>query len=208
MIGTIHTDNEDELRVVARPVRKTKPTAALLQHSERAALPSQMKAIKDFRAAEAAKLAAECQLVDENEISAAPSSQCSPDTTTMTASTPAPDNSKRARVEDVVDTDIENDDDERENARTNPKCEFFGYYQCIYFTHSKAAKRVRRATVADQEDVDEDGILADVDVQPITDPGPLREDKTRDLDRFFGKPFERTGTNGTVKKHRKCTVCP
>ncbi|KAG2029138.1 hypothetical protein BDR03DRAFT_1018853 [Suillus americanus] len=60
----------------------------------------------------------------------------------------------------------------------------------------------------DQEDVDEDGILADIDVQPITDPGPSREDKTHDLDRFFGKPFERTSANGIVKKHRKCTICP
>ncbi|KAG2059560.1 hypothetical protein BDR06DRAFT_967618 [Suillus hirtellus] len=47
MIGTIHMDNEDELCVVVHLVCKTKPTAALLQHSERAALPSQMKAIND-----------------------------------------------------------------------------------------------------------------------------------------------------------------
>ncbi|KAG0691571.1 hypothetical protein DFH29DRAFT_884153, partial [Suillus ampliporus] len=105
MVGTIHTDNEDELHVVARPVRKTKPTAALLQHSEKAALPSQTKAINDFRVAEAAKLATERQLVaaDQTEIS------------------PAPKNSKRIWSEGIFDTDIENSDDEHENARTNPK---------------------------------------------------------------------------------------
>lgn len=101
MVSTIHTDNEDELRVVARPVHKTKPTAALLQHSEKAALPSQTKAINDFRAAEAAKLATERQLVaaDQTEIS------------------PAPENSKRVRSEGIFDTDIDNSDDEHENAR-------------------------------------------------------------------------------------------
>ncbi|KAG2747640.1 hypothetical protein P692DRAFT_20875468 [Suillus brevipes Sb2] len=58
MTGTVLTDGEDEPRVV-RPVRKIKPTAALLQHSEKAALPSQTKAINDFRAAEATKRASE-----------------------------------------------------------------------------------------------------------------------------------------------------
>lgn len=38
------------------------------------------------------------------------------------------------------------------------------------------AKRVRRATVEDAEDIDEDGILADIDVQSIADSGPTRED--------------------------------
>ena len=44
---------------IARPIRRTKPTAALLQHSEKAVLPSQTKAINDFHAAEAAKRIAE-----------------------------------------------------------------------------------------------------------------------------------------------------
>ena len=71
-----------------------------------------------------------------------------------------------------------------------------------------SAKRVHRATVEDAEDVDEDGILTDIDVQSIADSGPTREDKTRDINEFFGKPFECAGANGTVKKHRKCKVCP
>jgi hypothetical protein len=44
---------------VAHPVCKIKRTAALLQHAEKAALPSQTKAIHDFHTAEAAKRAAE-----------------------------------------------------------------------------------------------------------------------------------------------------
>ena len=71
-----------------------------------------------------------------------------------------------------------------------------------------SAKQVCRATVEDAEDVDEDGILADIDVQSIANSGPTREDKTHDIDEFFGKPFKCTGANSTVKKHRKCKVFP
>jgi hypothetical protein len=39
MVGTVHTDSDDEPGVV-RPVRKVKPTTTLLEHSEKAALPS------------------------------------------------------------------------------------------------------------------------------------------------------------------------
>ena len=60
MTGTVVTDGEEEPRV-ERPVRKIKPTATLLQHSEKAALPSQTKAVNEFRAAEAARRAAEIQ---------------------------------------------------------------------------------------------------------------------------------------------------
>ena len=60
MVGTVHTDNEEEPHIV-RPVRRSKPSAALLQHSEKAAIPSQTKAINEFRAAEAAKRVAEIQ---------------------------------------------------------------------------------------------------------------------------------------------------
>ncbi|KAG2088925.1 uncharacterized protein F5147DRAFT_841227 [Suillus discolor] len=94
MTGTVLTDGEDEPRVV-RPVHKIKPTAALLQHSEKAALPSQIKAITDFRAAEAAKRASECL--------PHPTNVC-------------PDDA----LDDALDDD-ESGDMERENARVNPK---------------------------------------------------------------------------------------
>ncbi|KAG1739694.1 hypothetical protein EDB19DRAFT_1978089 [Suillus lakei] len=54
MVGTVHTDNNDEC--CAWPFHRTKPTTTLLQHSEKAALPSQTQVINAFCAAEAAKL--------------------------------------------------------------------------------------------------------------------------------------------------------
>ncbi|KAG2745412.1 hypothetical protein P692DRAFT_20877656 [Suillus brevipes Sb2] len=90
MTGTVLTDGEDEPRVV-RPVRKIKPTAALLQHSEKAALPSQTKAINDFRAAEAAKRASEVSR---------PAALTAPVPATQLA--PPPSN-KRVRPDDAPD---------------------------------------------------------------------------------------------------------
>jgi len=61
MAGVVLTDGEDEPRI-ERPQRNPKPSATLLAHSEQATLPSQQKAINTFRAAEAAKRAAETAL--------------------------------------------------------------------------------------------------------------------------------------------------
>jgi hypothetical protein len=184
MTGTVLTDGEDEPRVV-RPVRKIKPTAALLQHSEKAALPSQTKAINDFRAAEAAKRASEVSQ---------PAALTAPVPATQLA--PPPSN-KRVRPDDAPDAlddaldDDQSIDTERENARVNPK----------------RAKRKRKSPEKSPELVDEDGVLVDVDVS-IADPGSSREGKTADIDNFFGAAFEHTGANGKVKKHRKCNICP
>jgi hypothetical protein len=52
-----------------------------------------------------------------------------------------------------------------------------------------------------------DGIPVDVDVQSIVELEPTREGRTADIDRFFGDTFDHTGTNGRVKKHRKCKTC-
>lgn len=102
------TSTDAEHRV-ARPVRKTKPTAALLQHAEKAALPSQTKAINEFHAAEAAKHAAERLSPETTE---------SPSTSPIPPSPSAVDTHKRVHPED---SDREPSDDEREDARTNPK---------------------------------------------------------------------------------------
>ena len=123
MIGTIHTDNEDEPRV-ERPVRKTKPSAILLQHSEQAALPSQQKAISDFRAAEAAKHAAECDLAIAAARTRPHTRSPSQDSSPAPAEPPAAsasrvtDTSKRAQVEEADDEDA---DEEHENAQINPR---------------------------------------------------------------------------------------
>jgi hypothetical protein len=71
----------------------------------------------------------------------------------------------------------------------------------------KAYQRIHWATVENAEDVNEDGILIDIDVQSIADSGPTREDKTRDICKFFGDMFEYAGANGAVKKHCRCRVC-
>jgi hypothetical protein len=103
---------------VVRPVRKVKPTAALLEHSEKAALPSQTRAIHDFRAAEALKRTTN----DTHPLVAEPPqapilSARAPNIDTTTPETTR----KRARVEEI-DEDAISGDDEREDARTNPKC--------------------------------------------------------------------------------------
>lgn len=71
-----------------------------------------------------------------------------------------------------------------------------------------SAKKARKVT--DEEEVNKDGILADIDVQPVTDYHnvPTQEDKTHDINEFFSKPFESAGANGKVKKHHKCKECP
>ena len=123
MIGTIHTDNEDEPRV-ERPVRKTKPSAILLQHSKQAALPSQQKAISDFRAAEAAKCAAERDLAIAAAHTRPHTRSPSQDSSPAPAEPPAAsasrvtDTSKRAQVEEADDEDA---DEEHENAQINPQ---------------------------------------------------------------------------------------
>ena len=124
MVGTVLTDGEDDPRV-ERPVRKTKPTAVLLQHSGNPALQSQRKAIDDFRAAEAAKRAAErdAARADLQNTPSTPSSsrESSPVPPTPLASLASQTTgaNKRAHVEEIVDEDA--DDEERENARINPK---------------------------------------------------------------------------------------
>jgi hypothetical protein len=112
----------NQCRVVC-PIRRTKPTAALLHHSEKAALPSQTKAINDFRAAEAAK-AAKYATENQQTTSTTPPEPTIPAPVLSVPST-LPDNSKRPWVEETQSLSdvILSSDDERENARTNPKCE-------------------------------------------------------------------------------------
>ena len=118
--------------------------------------------------------------------------------------------SKRAWVEEIFDDD-DLADDERENAYTNLKCEchVFNIYRSKKLTNAKPiAKKKRKSTVqADSEVVDTAGIPIDVDVQSIVDTRLTCEGKTADINEFFGTVFEQAGTNGKVKKHRKCKIC-
>ncbi|KIK47782.1 hypothetical protein CY34DRAFT_8650 [Suillus luteus UH-Slu-Lm8-n1] len=170
---------------VACPVRKIKPTAALLQHAEKAALPSQTKAIHNFRTAEAAERAA------EHASTSSPTETVeSPRTSPIPSASSAVNPRKRVCPED---SDGESGDDERENAHTNPKPQ----------------KQHKSAVVpAEPELVNADGILIDIDVQSLMEPVSTREAKTADINAFFGATFDHTGANGKVKKHRKCKTCP
>jgi hypothetical protein len=70
-----------------------------------------------------------------------------------------------------------------------------------------ANKKRKTTIITDSEAVSEDGIPTDVDVQTVADSGTTREGKTADIDEFFSATFDHTGTNGKVKKHRKCKIC-
>jgi hypothetical protein len=87
------TGTDGEASRIERPHRQAKPSAVLLaqSNSERATLPSQAKAVVDFRAA--------------------PS---------VASTSHVPDRGKRARVEELFD-DEDSEDEERENAYINPK---------------------------------------------------------------------------------------
>jgi hypothetical protein len=75
--------------------------------------------------------------------------------------------------------------------------------QCSYFFLDK----VNRATLSNPVAVDADGLLMDVDVQPIDDNQPTREDKRQDVDRFFGIAVVKE-VNGKSKKYCTCKLCP
>lgn len=107
MTDTVHTDGKDEPYVV-HLIYKIKPSATLLQHSEKAALPSQTKIINEFHAAEAAKHASEAALT--MPIPSAPSTPLAP-----------PPSNKCMHPNDAFEGD-ESGDMEHENAHINTKC--------------------------------------------------------------------------------------
>ena len=123
MATTIPTNGEDAHE---RPRHHPAPSAALL--AGQATIPSQLKAVEEFRALEAAKCAAAIALAIEEAGASTPTPPSSRATSPVGSgsNTPVPSTSrsgkKRAYVEDIDDDD---DDDEivdttRENARTNP----------------------------------------------------------------------------------------
>jgi hypothetical protein len=127
MVNTVLTDGEEDAHL-GRSRRNPKPSAALLDHPEQATLPSHLQAIETFRAAEAARRAAERQIALEEDAanpisspSGSPSRDNSPvapsgTDTTVPLVLPGP---KRRRA--YVSDEEEESNDEREDARTNPK---------------------------------------------------------------------------------------
>jgi hypothetical protein len=121
MATTIPTNGKDSQE---RPRRHPAPSAALL--AGQATIPSQLKAVEEFRALEAAKRAAATALAIKEAGFSTPTPPSSRATSPVSSNTPTPSTScssgkKRVYVEDSND----DDDDEivdttRENARTNP----------------------------------------------------------------------------------------
>jgi hypothetical protein len=112
---------------ISRPQRKSRPTAALLEHSEAPALPSQQKCIDEFRAAEAVRNA-EPHPADEVQIHHQTRTQSSHATPSAGPSDPpslsltpiALDGPEKRQCSQVTLT-ISEDDSEREDARNNPR---------------------------------------------------------------------------------------
>lgn len=63
------------------------------------------------------------------------------------------------------------------------------------------------ATLGNPTDVDEEGLLADVNVQPVYNTTSTYGDKRRNIDEFFNPAYSKT-INGIVKKYCLCKVCP
>jgi hypothetical protein len=53
------------------------------------------------------------------------------------------------------------------------------------FSDVFSGKKKSRATLGNPQAVDADGLLVDVDVQPVDDNSPTREDRRQDVDHFF-----------------------
>jgi len=129
MATTIPTNGKEALHD-ERPRRNPAPSAALL--AGQATIPSQQKAVDEFRALEAAKRAAAISLALKDLHGNTPTPNSSRATSPVGSDTPAPSTShsagkKRAYVEDSNEEDDEEEvDDTRENARTNPNpaCKF------------------------------------------------------------------------------------
>ncbi|KAK7017666.1 putative AC transposase, partial [Favolaschia claudopus] len=66
----------------------------------------------------------------------------------------------------------------------------------------------KKQKVSDPTELGPDGMLADIDVQPISDTSaPPKLPAAADITHFFGQPFTAKGTSGMDKLHRKCTIC-
>lgn len=69
---------------------------------------------------------------------------------------------------------------------------------------------MKTASLCNPGAIDEDGLLADVDVQSIDDVPPtrsMREDKRRDVDHFFHAAFTKV-VDGKSKRYCTCKPCP
>jgi hypothetical protein len=64
-----------------------------------------------------------------------------------------------------------------------------------------------KATLGNPTDVDEEGLLLDVEVQQVHEDVRTQGDKRRDIDQFFDPAILKT-INSKVKKYCSCKLCP
>ena len=62
-------------------------------------------------------------------------------------------------------------------------------------------------TLGNPQAIHADGLLIDVDVQPVNDNSSTREDKRQDVDHFFRTAVVKE-VNGKSKKYQSCKICP
>jgi hypothetical protein len=63
------------------------------------------------------------------------------------------------------------------------------------------------ALLGNSADIDSDGFLTDVVVQPVNEDTPAYEDKRCDIIQFF-HPAVLKDVNGKMKKYSSCKLCP
>jgi hypothetical protein len=90
----------------------------------------------------------------------------------------------------------------------NPNRVRFHLFSFLLVFDIHIAKK-KRNTLGNPTATDGNGILADIDVQEIDDgeAGTTREEKRRDVDRFF-HPVNTRIINGKNKRYRTCKLCP
>ena len=77
--------------------------------------------------------------------------------------------------------------------------------ELIYLT---LAKKIHISMVLNKpDDLDANGVLVDIDVQPIDGASSSNAGEV-DIDQFFSAPIHATGQNGVMKEHQKCKICP
>ncbi|KAJ3531266.1 hypothetical protein NM688_g7598 [Phlebia brevispora] len=71
----------------------------------------------------------------------------------------------------------------------------------------KQARKKRQSSSKPKDDVNDDGILMDINVQEIEDIQPSVSERRKDIDQFFRPTTDRRGINGRMKPHRQCKLC-
>jgi hypothetical protein len=75
-------------------------------------------------------------------------------------------------------------------------------HSCLNIVADKKA----RASLGNPAEINSDGFLMDMVVQPVDEDTPTHEDKRRDINQFF-HPAVLKDVNGKMKKYSSCKLC-